>query len=55
MFSGKPNKLGPSKQQDVVSKRAPDVIMLVHPEYIRKVEGFSFRKMQRIGVKKAIT
>lgn len=57
MFSGKLNKIGLSKQQDVVSKRAPDVIMLVHPDYMRKVkvEGFSSRKMQHIGVKKAIT
>lgn len=56
MFSGKQNKIGSSKQQDVVSKRVPDVIMLVHPEYMRKVkvEGFSSRKMQHIGVKKAI-
>lgn len=57
MFSGKLNKIGLSKQQDVVSKRAPDVIMLVHPDYMRKVkvEDFSSRKMQHIGVKKAIT
>lgn len=49
--------MGLSKQQDVVFKRAPDVIMLVHPEYMRKVKvgGFSSRKMQHIGVKKAIT